>query len=387
MATVAGAAGEAGYFNVRTNKEYAERIDRLRIFAVLGIMIFHLPPLVTYQTDPDRALPVFSSDWILFLKIASQTLIPGMMVLTMITGLLIFGAQPAPPYGKSVRKWTQRLFVPFLIWTVPFSLLVAVLQSFGLGKEYGHQLGDFELWPLIDSVFGITTFPVNVPMYFTRSMFVLLLLSPVIWWVVRRTGPLLFLIFAALKIGQVQVPVLYSWSICAGFALGAYLVLQPEWLDHFEQHGGKYLAAALGLLMVSALIRFMHYGQNVRIATITADIADFFMLPGTWWLGRYFAYPRLAALFKRLNPYNFALFAAHVPLIHIYWNLFEAWFGSSANPAYTVFFFLHPVLLVVSILYLSKFAEWLSPTLWGYAVGGRTRNELNVRKERAVQTG
>lgn len=98
-------------------------------------------------------------------------------------------------YSQSVRKRIRTLLVPFVIWAV-----VGLIFNWGLW--YGIQItgyacgvrnpmGDGVLMGLIRA-FGFDTDRMNIgPIWYLRMLFLLVIISPIVCWCIRRLGLLL----------------------------------------------------------------------------------------------------------------------------------------------------------------------------------------------------
>ena len=100
-------------------------------------------------------------------------------------------------YLKKVKKRVSTLLVPYLIWNfVAFIILLIqvhpkVVRFFPLLRDYRVDIVSFL------SSFWVTNLPIqmsgpanpiNTPLWFVRDLIVLVLFSPIIWWLIRKTG-------------------------------------------------------------------------------------------------------------------------------------------------------------------------------------------------------
>ena len=137
-------------------------------------------------------------------------------------------------YFHKIRSRIRSLFIPYLIWNfVAFVILLIqvhpkVIHFFPLLKDYRVDIISFL------SSFWVTNLPVemsgnanpiNTPLWFIRDLMVLVLMSQVIWWLVKNLKMGLIVILAFVwffSLGKhIGFPLLCHQSLFF-FPLGAY---------------------------------------------------------------------------------------------------------------------------------------------------------------------
>lgn len=99
-------------------------------------------------------------------------------------------------YGTELSKRVQSLLIPFLIWTMVKVLYVFLILLLGMISHIGMQKlqvmpASFPDWCM---TFGLDPFqmPRLQPLWFLRALFILCLLSPVLFWPLQRSHRLGF---------------------------------------------------------------------------------------------------------------------------------------------------------------------------------------------------
>lgn len=120
-------------------------------------------------------------------------------------------------YADKLKRRIKTLLVPYLSWNTVQALIIVsvmVLAYFLFGKpldrivNWFHEIGGLTgiYWSnqatavIKENVIGcsvLKTYPLLIPMWFIRDLMVTVLLSPVIWWLLRRI-PFLTLILLAI---------------------------------------------------------------------------------------------------------------------------------------------------------------------------------------------
>lgn len=147
-------------------------------------------------------------------------------------------------WKKKVQKRGKTLFIPYILWIViafVFKFLWGILKKefvqngfFGI-KEYFVRQGGLRIFydrPLIiydKSILGYlvdSSKPIDGPLWYVRELMILVLLSPVIWRVLKVTGNYallglgtIFLLFIGLPFVLVSPTSLFFFSIGAAFSI------------------------------------------------------------------------------------------------------------------------------------------------------------------------
>lgn len=234
-------------------------------------------------------------------------------------------------------------------------------------------------------MFGFTDFPANVPLYFLRNLFLVLLTAPLVGWLTARTGPALTLILLGLMVTQPPIPYFGTWSIPFGFALGVYVAHRPSLIEFADRFGAAFLLLSLALsVIVVWQVTAMSDAANADPPRMLMNLIRATGIPACWWLSGLLIAPGRAGeaaglppnltarILIRLAPFGFAIFCMHVPALSFLRKGFESFVGGTESAAYPIFFLLAaPVaaLLCVAVAFL---AERMFPRPWAIAMGRRT---------------
>lgn len=133
-------------------------------------------------------------------------------------------------YLGKLKRRIKSLLVPYLIWNATILFVYYLFYCFGTKVSIFESNNSF-IQILSNTFIGrkhaTGTFPLVYQMWFIRDLFCVVLISPVINYLLNKMGIILILIFSALWIGDIWIPVLnnYCLSITAlfFFSLGAYI--------------------------------------------------------------------------------------------------------------------------------------------------------------------
>jgi fucose 4-O-acetylase-like acetyltransferase len=256
--------------------------------------------------------------------------------------------------GKIARRLVS-LLIPYAVWVT----LGGIYEAYKAGRM------DFGL--VLDWV-GITSmYPSIVSLWFIRDLFVLCLIAPAIYAVLRRApiglaflGVLGVLQFVALPWYELAAPVLFWFSLGGYVAVHArdesLLVHQRPW-RWFVVWGVGVMACQVVLVRTG----LVHFGLDTLYA-LTG-------LPALWNLAGVLKPGRI---FERLRPHTFFVFCTHGFINTLLSRLWDLWIPESGGWLALGYFVVGTSGIAVSVA-IGALAMRSAPTLYGWITGGRGR--------------
>ena len=195
-------------------------------------------------------------------------------------------------WSDKIRKRIRTLLVPYLLWNliafagycitrfaghvikgVPFPDLIEELSERGWIRLLWDRCLYGDIKPDVINLFGYavsTGSPMNGPTWFLRDLFVVLLFTPVIWWLIRHLKKSFIIIAGILYVVDLWFPFAgFSSKAFFMFSLGAWLFLTGNNLVSISQNHPRIQAlTALALLLVAA----MSLGYNEWIYCILSRL-------------------------------------------------------------------------------------------------------------------
>lgn len=176
----------------------SKTISFLRFPLIVGVVFIHSNILVVNAQGTVMRFdkwPFVAFVMNLFSSVFADVCVP---LFFFISGFLFFYYSDFSKeiYISKVKKRVKTLFVPYIIWNfVAFIILLIqvhpkVIRFFPLLKDYRVDIVSFL------SSFWVTNLPIrmsgpanpiNTPLWFIRDLMVLVLLSPIIWWLIKKT--------------------------------------------------------------------------------------------------------------------------------------------------------------------------------------------------------
>ena len=150
-------------------------------------------------------------DWFIWLTNLFSEVMPKIIVpvFFIISGYLFFfrGEFNGSVYRQKLRKRVRTLLIPYLLWNlIPILIHVLYLLPFAFHQTVSEEIhitpirlfhtffanypneGIFVVPRLDTSGSSGFPYPVNLPMWYVRELMVMVLLSPVVFWLIQRMG-------------------------------------------------------------------------------------------------------------------------------------------------------------------------------------------------------
>ncbi len=146
--------------------------------------------------------------------------------------------------------------MPFLIWNLTVFVGVLALQRAGMSVGYFPDLWNASWRETLSYAFATEELPIDIPLYFLRDLFVCILLSPVLAFLVKRfAAPTLVILFLVAILPDLVLYVVLKKSILFSFSFGIFLALNKidvKALDRFAVVG-TLTTLVLAALLATAL--------------------------------------------------------------------------------------------------------------------------------------
>lgn len=349
----------------------------MRIVLISGIVFVHIP-------FSDQSSPFIGAygafDW-LRVFLAEALFRVGVPALSAISGYLLFrGGMENFSYLKTVRTKSKTVLLPFLLWNGLFFLAILLALGVGLGEGYVPSPWQASVRELMTQLFAAEDFPVNVPLYFLRDLFICILLSPLLAWLIIR-APLVtlatLLIIAVIPDGSVYI--VLKRSILFSFSLGIYIGLNKidlRALDRFASLGTTLLLLSCAAL---ATIIYMTGPSLPGWVQFLRNTLAIFGALGFWLLSARLIETQIGQRLSKTGSLSFWIFCAHYPLLIFMWIVW----GKAGISFYPVFFVLSLVVLFPFLIVSNDLCRKITPRLYGVMTGARTKKPY----EKAASAG
>lgn len=357
-------------------------IEVARVVLVIGLVFLHyfaypnsrVPPFEGF--DPNHhQVATFVNSFVLFFFFSAVPL------LSTISGWLFFGfsARPWEAIRRRIGKRGWSLFVPLVIWNlgalaIAFALRAVAPTSSLLGP-FGIDFAHFGLWDGVDAVLGLTRLPVAFQFWFVRDLFVTVLVSPLLWLMLRHAPlPGAAVLCLAWIADFTFFGLFIRTDVLFFFYLGALARLRGV-EPRVGWNTTKLLLLVYAVLMALRALAPLAFDPSQPDQREMLDLFTRLARPlgvvACWGLCLRLAATAWGEAIGRYGGFAFFLHAAHFPLIifvkFMLWRLVPA-----ETDAWMIAHYAASVAMTVAVAALGAAVIFrISPRLYGLVAGGR----------------
>lgn len=212
------------------DKESSERLSIIRFPLIVGVVFIH-----SYSSTVGFAADTIGlTESNLFVDFVRDLISQGVArvavpLFFLMSGYLFFLGFDfsKQTYLEKIKSRVKSLLIPFLFWNLITLFVVALAQAIPVTRQYfsgnNELIASFGCWEYVQAIFGIERTPISYQFWFIRDLMVLVLLSPIVYFINRQVSKFfIFILFGCwfLGVSLWHVP---SIEALFFFALGASL--------------------------------------------------------------------------------------------------------------------------------------------------------------------
>ncbi|WP_165312832.1 acyltransferase family protein [Vibrio ziniensis] len=335
------------------DKEISDRIWVTRFLMIIGIIVLHLPP---YQPLKDvGTMSEFDYIKAFFTFGVFRATIP---VLTAISGYIIFTSSLHLSPQKLIKNKVNSILIPLILWNLPLAIAVYFIQKHTLfDYNFSVQLFPFELINWLGAVTSLYGSAINYPTGFLRDLFVLSILSPLLWPLLKTIPYCGFIVVLVIYYFNLDGGLISRNSMLVSFYLGA-LAAHKEWdLTALDKYAPLLLAIFLSI--AAGMIAYkIDNREPLRLISPILVWPSMSLIMGT----------NIGNTVRKFTHHSFFTFLAHGPLILMIWLIYQKLFP---NGPYFIYWLTAPIITVILSIIVNHNFKKFSPKLHAFALGGR----------------
>lgn len=316
------------------DQNLSSRINLMRILLICGIVFVHVP--FDPQTSP--FLGKFGLfDW--FRVFLGDSLFRiGVPCLSAISGYLLFRRGLSEfRFAPVVRSKLKTVLLPFLLWNLGLLLVVILMQRAHVGIGYFPDLWSSSPAEFTNYAVAFQGYPINLPLYFLRDLFVCILLSPLLVALVARApwmtcgGLFLLAILPDVTIGLVL-----KKSILFSFAFGIALAVHNVDTKALDRHAPIGVVATLFAAVVMASGLYSTGPSFPFWMDLARNSLSIFGALGFWLLSAMLIRTVIGQRLARTGSLSFWVFCGHYPLLVGLWMIWNRIGDAASYPLFYV---------------------------------------------------
>lgn len=283
---------------------------------------------------------------------------------------------------RKIKTRIRSLFVPYILGCVFFVAFYASIQLVPAFRNYmNNEIQLFHNQSIQDvllNVFwisGKTDAPMAFHLWFIRDLLIIVLLSPVLYFFIKRLKWLVVLImFALTYLTSIPVSLLTSlfW-----FSIGAVFAITKISIEYKKSIWGIISFIIYLLLSFSSKINESFYLINIStLLTILGII-------GIWYGYDYIVTPKFNLKenkwLSKLSTFTFFIYVFHEPSLNIVRKLIVVVLGKNST-GYLISYLFSPFIFVFSAALIGLLLQNKFPKIYSILVGGRN-SKIAIRNK------
>ena len=329
----------------------SERINLLRFPLIIGVVFIHAySPVVTFsgasvgmqELGLLATIPRYYSS-----EILARISVP---LFYLIAGFLFFYGFKGTKkeFSRKIKSRFKTLVAPYFFWNIITLFIFAIAQSIPTTASYfsgnNQPILSFNAYNYAQAILGINRFPISFQFWFIRDLIILVCLTPLIYFSLRRisyfVGP--FLLY--LWIFKYWTWPLYTPAIDAAcfFYIGSCLGHQENNFSFLDRHGKTLTIAYIAVSILDVLTQELKINHQIHQIGILLGMCSAFYLTAYILKSK-----KLSTILRRLSPASFFVFAAHQPLLTIIKKLSYRFLQPSSDMEIVALYFFIPVIVIL----------------------------------------
>lgn len=258
-------------------------------------------------------------------------------------------------------KRARTLLLPYILWNIIFVLWYVVIDSLPGISAFSntHIIEVYANQSVGETLYSLFIAPAAFQLWFLRDLMVMLLFTPLLWWIVRKQ----WIVALVLALASTFV---YAWLIY--FWLGIIIAVKQWDIENYRRP--KMAVFISTLIYVGYAIYITWYKSPIGVVEVFVNIVGLYLV---WSLydaaarGRYLADK---GLWKYLCGYSFFIYCFHEPAFNVIKKLALAVCGTS-EPVLILFYYVNPWLMVLAAVAVAKILQRMTPNIYKILTGGR----------------
>lgn len=313
-----------GDMRAMSAKELSQTISFARIALIVGLVFLHyhfypnsrFSPRSGENTEYQIATLINSFFVFFFFSVVP--------LLSMVSGWLFFSFATDPDADVKaalihrIRRRLLSLYLPLVFWNTLF--LVILLLLFVLDPAH-MLLGELEIdfnaagaLDYMNAVFGITDHPIGFQFWFVRDLFVTVLVSPLLWLLLRMAPYKGMVFFGLVWISGGNLWIFLRGDVPFFFYLGGLLRIRGSSLEIGRRATVALISVYVVLVALRTLIPYFVDMQPQLLSVATRGVRLVGVV-ACWGVFLHVALTPLGAIVARYGGLAFFLHAAHYPLL------------------------------------------------------------------------
>ena len=350
----------------------SEKLKALSLVAIVLVVFIH-----SHNEEVKFASGEMAGNqgqWVLFIEnfVSKGIARIAAPIFFIISGLLFYLSYDFTLRGV-VTKFKSRfksLVIPYLIWSVFGVMLILALQLIPWSKKFFTKelIIHYSTSKLLRTIF---LDPIPYQLWFIRDLFMLVIISPLIWYLTKSIRGVLLVILMVLWTIAPKTFVFFSNEALLFFTLGCALALDKKSLNHSFPGFWSYYFFILWLMIVFATTYLLTFYREMDLVGLNAlnNLGIAFGIFAVWSCYDHVDHA-LVTRYSMAFGYTFIIFVFHEPLLTI---LIKGMFFllGKTNISSLLIYVAAPLLAIIISVTVRFVLMKHAPRFYNIATGGR----------------
>ena len=279
----------------------SQRVAIARTLCIFFMTFVHVQPGIA-ENVYDREAGLFD---LVYFTLTRLVGLSSVSLLGIVSGYFIVASLVKAGSANVITAKLRTLVVPLVAWN---AVMLALLLAYGLLSGNWKDLPEASALGIANAFLALTEWPLVVPLWFLRDLFVCCLLSPLLLMGLRRSVPTVFAVLIVYTLFGTDWYLMQRPQLLLFFAIGMWLRLTDisEFkLDRILRPFLVGLVVMVAIFLAIRIDRVLISEMNDTLRITLDTLLRLTMAAGFWLLTDVVRRSRFSAFFIKLEPYAF----------------------------------------------------------------------------------
>lgn len=328
----------------KIERSMSERVALARVICIFFMTFVHVQPGIA-ENVYDRPAGLFDIVYFVLTRLIGLS---SVSLLSVVSGYFVVSSLERAGTLRLAGSKARTLVVPLVSWNV---VMLALLFGYGLLSGHWRDMPEPTALGIANAFLAVTEWPLVVPLWFLRDLFVCCLLSPLVVAGLRRAPLLLFAALVAYTLFGSDLYLMQRPQLLLFFALGMWLriaALDEQAIDRATRPLLVGFVVMVAIFLSIRIERVLLGEMDEALRTGLDTLLRITMAAAVWQLTGLVRRMRAAPALLWLEPYAFFLFCSHAILFNFGGILLRRVFGNYGSDLFAISFFLQPFMALAA---------------------------------------
>lgn len=355
------------------NKYLSDKLKVISFFLMIMVVFLHSYNLIIRMDDNTTLIINGYNSFIQYFVSNGLTRI-AVPLFFIISGYLFFLNIKYGFISEFLVKYKKRIYtlvLPYLFWSIFGVLFYLFLQTIPISKPFFTK----ELiknYSFTDLLYAVFCKPISYQLWFVRDLIVLVFLSPIIFWSLKKFTYFTLLLFLITWLIGFDY-ILFSNTALFFYTIGLFFSQKRINLKKLKLKKLYYVFTIVWIKLILCKTVLTYIGfENNWMLIILEKTSIFFGILGIW-----FSYDKLFEnkdvsnlKIYPISQYSFFLYAFHEPILTVFKKVLYFILGTTELTSFIIYLSA-PIFTIFLVVLCGFYLKTVSPRFYSLITGGR----------------